>query len=364
MIMLIRVGMMLLVGGMVCATVLSETETVVLDNGMLSMTINVYGGSVSKCVLNGSDLNPFSWKSSPNPGDRSLKEGMFVCFDRLGRPTEEEQKLGMPAHGEATAVNWKILKQNTAEDGSQVLQMSCHLPLAGMTLVREYCLFKDASVCRITDRVRNDNTFPKPYNIVQHPSLGAPFLDHSVIVDCNAVTGFVNTKNISKLPGPTVSWPEILYQTTPINLRAMKDGKGMVVNYICDDASVYGWGCVSNPDSGLLVGYIWPTADYPWIRIWRHWDGDAPDALGLEFGTTPLAVSLEEIQQVGPLLGHDTIETLDPGAEKVKTFYLFLSKVPSNFSGVANVSFGGGALNIEERAAAKGRRWMLPCTAP
>ena len=43
-----------------------------------------------------------------------------------------------------------------------------------------------------------------------------------------------------------------------------------------------------NPGKGLLIGYIWDVADYPWIRHWRHIEDGKPLARGLEFGTTPL----------------------------------------------------------------------------
>ncbi len=342
----------------------SEDESVILDNGTMRMAINEHGGAVSSCMLNKQGLNPFSWKAKRWPGNPSIKEGLFICFDRLGKPSKDDLARGIPFHGEATGVRWEVLEQKTSELGDHLLKMRCPLPVARMTLIREYCLFKDSSVCRITDRIKNDNSFTKSYNVLQHPSLAAPFLDDSVIIDCNGFKGFLNVKDVSKIPGPTITWPEINFKSEPLNLRHMKDGEKLVTNYVCEDRVKYGWGSVANPDRGLLVGCLWPTDDYPWIRVWREWDGDVPRSLGVEFSTTPLGIPLEEVEQVGDLFGHATLETLEPDAETVKTFYLYLSEIPKNFSGVGNVSLSDGALKIEERNSVGKRQRALPCGKP
>jgi hypothetical protein len=341
-----------------------QDEAVTLDNGTMCMSINVHGGAVSSCKLNKHGLNPFSWKAKRHKGNPSIKEGLFICFDRLGKPSKDDLEKGIPFHGEATGVRWEVLEQKTSEAGDLMLKMRCRLPVAKMSLVREYCLFKDSSVCRITDRIKNGNPVKKTYNVLQHPSLAPPFLDNSVMVDCNAHRGFLNVKDVSKIPGPTIGWPEINYQSKPLNLRFMKDGNGLVANYVCNESVAYGWGCVSNPKRNLLVGCLWPTKDYPWTRVWREWNQDAPKSLGVEFSTTPLGIPLEEVEQVGDLFGHATIESLDPDAETVKTFYLFLSEIPKDFAGVGNVSLSDGILTIRERDSEGKREWLLPCGNP
>ena len=129
----------------------------------------------------------------------------------------------------------------------------------------------------------------------------------------------------------------------------MKPSEGFVSNYLCEESVAQGWGCVSNPDKELLVGCLWNTAEYPWIRVWREWKEDQPQALGIEFSTTPLGIPLEEIREVGNLLGHPTIESLEPGAETVKSFYLFLSRIPKDYTGVKLVEIVEGVLRLTER---------------
>ena len=199
----------------------SAEETAVLENGVVRMVVNLEGGSLASFTLRGSELNPFSWRASRRPGDPSKKEGLFLCFDRSGHPSEAEKKKGIPFHGEATSVQWKVLEQTTTKTGTR-LRVSCDLPIAGMSVMREYFLFPDSSVCRVTDRFKNQNPTEKDYNILQHPSLGPPFLDESVLLDCNASEGFINSKVTAELPGPTVGWPEIKLEGHAVNLREMK----------------------------------------------------------------------------------------------------------------------------------------------
>lgn len=325
----------------------SISEKLQLSNGKLDMRINRKGGAISSCTLAGSDLNPLSWQSG-NPVDGSNNEGLFVCFDRLGHPSDAEKARGVPFHGEATSVEWEVLAQFTDDDGNQHLKMRCTLPVAQMQLVREYCLFKDSAVCRITDRIKNLNTFVKHYNIVQHPSLAPPFLDESVVVDCNGGRGFWNTRSFDDMPGTVMDWPQVAYEGEVINLRRITDGNSFVANYLCPDTASHGWGTVSNAGHGLMIGFVWPRENYPWIRIWRAFKQDSPAALGVEFGSTPLGGALEKIREKGDLLGESTIEVLPPGKQSEKTFYLFLAPIGDDFRGVKEVMLDKSGLSMQE----------------
>jgi hypothetical protein len=315
-------------------------QTATLSNRVATLEINLQGGGITSYALNDAPLNPFSWRSKWTPGC----EGFFLCFDRIGQPSKEEKALGIPPHGEAHAVRWTVLEQS-----KHSLRVQCDLPLVKMGVVREYHLYPASSVCRITDRFKNNNSFEKPYNILLHPSLGPPFLDTHVLVDCNADTGFVNSKKVEELPGKTVDWPSV----GSIDMHRMQDGQDMVVNYRTAPDVSNGWSCIANPAKGLLVGTLWDTTDYPWIRVWREWQDNAPSALGIEVGTSPLAMPFEQIEQVGDIMGLPTLQTLPPGGEVQKTFYLFLSKIPADYTGTENVVLESGHLVLEERSATR-----------
>lgn len=323
-----------------CIAVGATAQTATLSNRVATLEINLQGGGITSYVLNEAPLNPFSWRSKWTPGC----DGFFLCFDRIGPPSPADKKKGIPHHGEAHAVIWKVLEQT-----QHSLRVQCNLPIVKMSVVREYHLYPDSAICRITDRFRNNNPFEKPYNILLHPSLGPPFLDTQVQVDCNASTGFVNTKKIAELPGKSVTWPTV----GAIDLRRMKDGRKGVVNFRTAPGVSSGWSCIANPAQGLLVGYLWNTADYPWLRVWREWQGNDPLALGVEFGTSPLAMPFEEIEKVGNLLDLPTLQTLPPGGEIEHRFLLFLSKIPADYSGTENVTFESDRLVLKEKDAVR-----------
>lgn len=338
------------VAGGCCRAIAENSERVVLDNHHMRLTVNCQGGAISSCMLAGSELNPFSWKSYDcTPSGTSQKQGMFICFDRIGRVTPEEKKQGMPFHGEATSVRWKVVHESISECGDHLLEMSCKLPIAQMTLVRTYRLLSGQSVCQVTDVVTNNNPFRKPYNMLQHPSLGPPFLDDSVRVDCNASKGYLHHDDLSKVPGELFDWPQIRVGSEGANLNFMQDGNTGVSNFILRKDDQYGWGCVANPKKKLLVGCLWPAADYPWIRVWRVWKEQQPNALGVEFSTTSLGIPLAAVEERGDILETSNLEWLDPGASKTRTFYLFLSEISEEFSGVERVVLNNQKIEIIEK---------------
>jgi len=324
-------------------------QTAILSNRVATLKVNLQGGGIVSYPLNDSPLNPFSWRSKWTPGC----DGFFLCFDRVGPPSSEDKKIGIPPHGEAHAVRWTVLEQAELR-----LRVQCDLPLVKMSVIREYHLYPGSSVCRITDHFKNNNSFEKPYNILMHPSLGPPFLDDQILVDCNADAGFVNTKKVAELPGKTVAWPAF----NSVDLHHMKDGQSMVVNYRTAPGVSNGWACIANPAKGLLVGTLWNTADYPWIRVWREWKDNAPAALGVEFGSSPLAMPFEKIEQIGDIMGLQTLQTLPPGGETEHTFSLFLSKIPADYSGTGNLRLESEYLVLEEKDSE--RRTTLKYNAP
>jgi hypothetical protein len=338
----------------------NPSDTVLLDNGTARMSINRFGGAISSFSLTEQGLNPFSWKPWNWETDTAKKEGFFVCFDRIGFPAAAEQEKGIPFHGEATSVHWKPLHQSTNEFGDLILKVQCDLPIAKLQLIREYTLYNNSSVCRITDCIRNKNSTAKDWNILHHPSLSAPFLDASVLVDCNASTGFLNEKDLKRLPGTIRSWPRVMHRNKTVDLRKFDDFDRMVWNFACAPTVRQGWGCVSNPGRELLVGCLWETDQYPWMRIWREAEENTPTALGIEFGTSPFGGPLEQIRAKGEVLNLPTMETLQPEEEIRKTFYLFLAKIPVDYTGVSHVGIDGKQLCITERNPSEERRIQLP----
>ena len=118
-----------------------------------------------------------------------------------------------------------MLARTTEPNGYQQLTMECRLPIARMSLLREYQLFNNSSVCRITDTITNNNSFRKPFNIMQHPTVGPAFLTETVRADCNASSGFLSTRDPKTMPGTLHAWPKFEIEQTPIDMRCYTDRK-------------------------------------------------------------------------------------------------------------------------------------------
>ena len=101
----------------------------------------------------------------------------------------------------------------------------------------------------------------------------------------------------------------------------------------------------ANPKRGVLVGYMWDTTEYPWFVLWRNVVGGHPAALGLEFGTTSRG-------NPGDMLRADVEGTyprrlmvyIDAGETVTRTYRVFLTPIPGDFTGIAAVDERTGAV--------------------
>jgi len=101
----------------------------------------------------------------------------FLCLDRWGPPSEAERLNGMFFHGEATRVRWRELGASA---------MGATLPMAGLEVRRTVRLSQAAAVFHVSETVTNRNKLGRIYNMVQHATIGPPFLDETTVVDSNA----------------------------------------------------------------------------------------------------------------------------------------------------------------------------------
>ena len=76
-------------------------------------------------------INPLKWEGEGGELE-PRNRGHFLCLDRVGRPSAAEQAKGMPFHGEAGNRMWELLGEPERRGDAVVVEMSTHLPLAGM----------------------------------------------------------------------------------------------------------------------------------------------------------------------------------------------------------------------------------------
>jgi hypothetical protein len=255
----------------------------------------------------------------------------------------------MPFHGEATSVRWKEVRPPAVQDGYVTGEMSASLPMAGLDIRRTVRLAPHAAVFTVSETVANRNRLGRAYNMVQHPTIGPPFLDDTVVVDSNAARGFMQSSPMPNPEEPAIWWPLALNGGLPVDLRRLaSDPAPAVTSFVIDGE--YGWVTAANPSKGLLLGYLWRTADYPWLNIWRHTAEGKPLARGLEFGTTGLHQPFETLLAKGTIFGRRLFSYLDASASETRSFAAFLVEIPPGFAGVRSLEYRDGRIALREYA--------------
>jgi len=226
--------------------------------------------------------------------------------------------------------------------------MAARLPLARMAVKRTVKL--EGSTALVTEAVTNEAPMGRVFNMVQHPTIGPPFLDETTVVDANARQGLMQASPMPNPELPAVVWPQALKDGMPVNLRHLtNDPMPNVVSYVVDDA--HGWVTAVHPGQRLLLGYVWRTSEYPWLNIWRDVQGGKPSARGLEFGTTGLHQPYPELVKKGRIFGRPLMAFLDATETQTRSFQVFLLRLPSGApsSGIESVKRAGAEWVIRTR---------------
>jgi hypothetical protein len=127
----------------------------------------------------------------------------------------------------------------------------------------------------------------------------------------------------------------------------LDDPNPNVVSYAVGEE--YGWVTAATPGKGLLIGYLWKRADYPWVSLWRDVSGGHPSARGLEFGTTGLHQPYPVLVKKGRIWERPLFEYLDAGETVARSYVGFLLRVGPEFKGVSSIQVKEGKLIVRER---------------
>ena len=356
----VATGFALLIMAIVVAPAQVGTDgrrTVRLETKAATLVIDLGGGSIVDFHLGSGGLNPLRWLA-PDDADKAFRPmAHFLCLDRWGPPTAAELQNGMPFHGEASRVEWKQAGAIERDGGRIVAAMGASLPLAGLEVRRTVGLSESTSFFTVSETVTNRNKLGRIYNMVQHATIGPPFLDETTVVDSNAGRGFMQS---SPLPNPEqleIRWPQATKDSKPVDLRRLTtDADPNVTSFVIDGD--LGWVTATNPARELVVGYIFRTADYPWLNIWRHVQNGKPLARGLEFGTTGLHQPFPVLIGKPRIFGRPTFTYLDAGESATRSYSAFLMKVAGDFAGVDRIEYREGKIVVHERGG-KGRELTM-----
>ncbi len=317
----------------------AESTPVKLSNDQLQVTIDAYGGAFTQILHNENPVNPLTWGVTTEQMPENNKsgapfQGHFLCLGRWGQPSKGEMAAGVPHNGEPANSLWTISQQTKTE-----VKMNAGAPLDGMVVARSVSLLPNAPVFRVSESFTNTFSLSRPTNVVQHITLGPPFLSPALTVHTNATHGF-NQK--FALPDPhrlAYEWPQGVADTTgrTIDMRRTDEEENYVTTHLFPDTATYGWVAALQPEQGLILGYIWRLSEYPWINIWNHYADGQPAAKGLEFGTTGIGAPYEQlIMKDTRFRGQTSFEYIDAGETLEKSFAGFMLPAP-NVSSIEDI---------------------------
>ncbi len=345
--------------------VLSGAEsrpTLILQGDTAALVVDLGGGSISDFHLLDHGLNPLQWDSwyfrNRGEGDPPLEPrpmGHFICLDRWGSSSAAEKAHGMPNHGEAGVVWWEVTREPELKNGVWEADMRADLPMAGMRIDRTLALSENEAVVSVVESVTNYRPIGRIYNFVQHPSIEGPFLNEKTVVDSNGGRGFMQEASLENPQGRVVHWPRAKkLDGTEVDVRFLSgDDQPPVVTYLVE--ADYGWVTGSSPDNGLLIGYLWRTAEFPWLNIWRNAREGKPYARGLEFGTTGLHRPGHDLVATGRIFDRPVYRYIDASETQTFSYVNFLVAIPEDFLGVSEVIYENETLSVVERGEKKRR---------
>ncbi len=299
--------------------------------------------------------------------------GHLLCFPSFGPSSEDEARNQLGNHGEAPIVEWKQGRIDRTAD-RVTLWYSAELPRTQYRVERAITLRASEPLVYVEEWVENTANFDRPINWVQHATFGPPFIEPGKsFYDVSGTRGEVGggaAAGNSLKPGAEVAFPSgIAANGKPTDLRAMQTAEAAGTYWVVrsDPARPLSWFTMYHASYPVLIGYVFPAADNPWIADWQEnkrnsikpWNNQAV-ARGIEFGTTPFAEGLRKSVERGSLYGTPTYRWIG-GRQKLKTTWTaFLVEVPVGYAGVQDVSVQDGRLTLVERNS--GRQISIPAT--
>ncbi|HZT34008.1 MAG TPA: hypothetical protein VFA33_29220 [Bryobacteraceae bacterium] len=336
-----------------------------IDAPRLRVTIMQSGGHVAELVLKGGqEVNPL-WIQSRRTIDPEryvaardekfygggsgarLMSGLLghnVCFPFWGDPSPSETVAGMTYHGETGVVRWR---QVSAAGDS--LTVTAELPESHTRFTRTVRV--RGQVAYFEETAENETAWDRPVGWCEHVTLGPPFLERgATVIDASLTRGRVS----GDASGREFRWPQG-FETQPIDLRRIRglaSSPGFVNDFLVDPARQYGFFAALQPKLGLLVGYVFPRAAFPWLNIWEANNAEM-FTRGMEFSNTPVHGTMKVLFRNPSLWGLPTFEWLDAKSRLTKRYCAFSLRVPQDYKGVADVRIRRDQLEIVERETGK-----------
>jgi hypothetical protein len=285
--------------------------------------------------------------------------GHMVCFPHFGPASAEEREQGLRGHGEANSVDWQQTRAPQITSESVTFFYGAELPRTQYRIERAVTLNTGESAVHVQEWVENLASYDRPYNWDQHATFGAPFVAPGKnILDMPGTKGMTDPKRTAGgkwIESSLFQWPDApTKEDSRVSLRefaAVPAGQ-VYTPVLADSSRPQSWFAMYNTDYPLLVTYVFPASDNPWIVDWQNQprtDSPAGTARGIEFGTSPWDEGLRKSVERGQLMGVPTYRFIGARERRSTTFSIYLSEIRPGFAGVRDVRLEGKNLVVVER---------------
>ena len=331
-----------------------NTSVMTLQNDCSAVALDLYGGSITDFHLLHHNINPLSFSYPPEQMPQNNRagaayKGHFLCLGRWGQPSAGEIKKGVPHHGQFANMRWNLQHQSS----NLQAYMDTFSEMESLSVKREIILDNLSPVLFVQELVENTAQLGRLYNMVQHPTIAAPFLDEHTVIDSNATEGF-NQLMYKSAAANTINWE------TPFLKNKHTEQSDDVTSFIINPEEVYGWITAYSPTHNLVLGYVWRRKNYPWLHIWQHRLNEAIQYLGMEFGTAGIHQPFPEIINTATsLFNEKTLDYIDAGEIVNKAYASFIFETDQGFGGVENINITNGKLHIKAKQKGTGTLFNL-----
>ena len=326
----------------------------VLENGTIRVALVRGGGHIAELRLISTNQ-----RLSINPMFIPLGNGYMghlVAFPHYGPASADERAQGLSGHGEAGSVEWQQTRPPKIDAKSLTFFYGADLPKTQYKIERAVTLAAGESTVRVEEWIENLAPYDRPYNRNQHATFGAPFVTIGRnILDMSGTRGITDPKRTAGSKwgeGRLFQWPDApTSDGVELSLRDFHaiPGGQVYTPVLTDRSKPQSWFTVYNADYPLLVGYVFPTDDHPWIIDWQNQpraDTSTGTARGIEFGTSPFDEGLRKSVERAQLLGVPTYKFIGARQRLSTTFTIVLREIPLGFKGVANISMDNGRVMV------------------
>jgi hypothetical protein len=367
--------LLLLAACCLSAAEIRERETfknrpaIVVANDKIALSVLPLSGAMASVTLrSGDSINPL-WDAIQNDRDQGRPErtaggtGHFVCVDGFGPVSKEESEAGLSGHGEANRLAWATMAAK-AGGGLAELTQAVTLPRVQELFTRTLSLRDGENVIRVHSTLESLLGFDHPACWAEHATIGSPYLEPGVtVVDMSANRAITRPRDkpvagrVHRLSGNVeFEWPMAPTQAGgKVDLRAAPVDHDSLdhTGHLMTKGGEYAWVTALHPRKHLVLGYLFKTAEYPWLQTWENYPAEGMLARGLEFGTQAFDLPRRQVVTENRLFGELLYRWLPAMAKIESTYLMFWAPTPDGFQGVSSVELSGGKLTLRDDRSGK-----------